>query len=417
MDSSLFDQLRSLGVQLGPKDIKAPVPEPNHRIEDLIDGYFHPTSQGNTFVIPHRYPADHTHGLVQICEPVDISQHRVWAGLDRDQLSGERSKVLYLDTETSGLAGGTGTYVFLVGLGYYTAEGFQVNQVFLKDPSEEPAFLETLSELLAGYDVIVTYNGKTFDVPLLKTRYMLGRQQDPFGSFGHVDLLHLSRRIWKERLERRALSDLEHHILQFQRSVDEVPGWMIPQIYFDYLKSGDARPLEGVIYHNTMDVLSMAALFTLTANLLKEPAQYCSEPEDLYSIARIKYKIHDTGDAGDAIALFETCLAFDLSTGLRRKITMEYATHCKHDRLWPKALELWQSVAQDGYSEAHIELAKYYEHEARDPEMALFWTNHAITMIQQLNIGSVFQSELVELKHRQNRLVGKIDRKRGKDGS
>src|SRR4030067_1036414 len=141
----------------------------------------------------------------------------------------------------------------------------------MRDPFEEPAMLLALEEFLAPCKTLVTFNGKSFDAPLLTTRYTLQGWPSPMGRMAHIDLLHLARRLWRDRLPSRTLSNLEVQILGAQRSEEEIPGWMIPQMYFDFLRDGDARPMKRVFYHNEMDVLSMAALLNLVVNLLENP--------------------------------------------------------------------------------------------------------------------------------------------------
>ncbi len=166
----------------------------------------------------------------------------------------------FLDTETTGLSGGTGTYAFLVGVARFEDEGLHLAQFFMRDPSEEPGLLAALEEFLAPCQALVTFNGKAFDAPLLLTRYLCHGWQPPFQGLAHVDLLHLARRLWRDRLPSRTLTMLEAHILGAGRSEEDIPGWLIPEMYFTYLQTGDPTPLKSVFYHNAMDVISLVAL-------------------------------------------------------------------------------------------------------------------------------------------------------------
>ncbi len=179
--------------------------------------------------------------------------------------------MVFLDTETSGLAGGTGTYAFMVGVGRFEAGTFHVSQYFMRDPSEEAALLEALADYLAPAQALVTFNGKAFDAPLLATRYRLHACPVPFEECAHLDLLPLARRLWRDRLPSRALKYLEENVLMAPRTSEEVPGYEIPYLYFDYLRTADASPLQGVFYHNAMDIVALAALTGHVAAILHDP--------------------------------------------------------------------------------------------------------------------------------------------------
>src|SRR4030095_5131615 len=176
-----------------------------------------------------------------------------------------------LDTETSGLSGGTGTYAFLVGVARFTSDQFVLKQFFMRDPAEEPALLEGLANFLAPCEALVTFNGKAVHAPCPPTRYRLHQIPNPYKDYSHLDLLPLARRLWRDRLESRALKYLEEHVLGFARSSDEVAGDEIPWLYFDYLRTRDARPLAGVFYHNAMDVVAMAALLAHMNEMIMHP--------------------------------------------------------------------------------------------------------------------------------------------------
>jgi uncharacterized protein YprB with RNaseH-like and TPR domain len=181
-------------------------------------------------------------------------------------------RLVFLDTETTGLAGGTGTCAFLIGLGTVEGTGFAVRQFFLRDYVEEKAALEALAAALAGCEGLVTFNGKAFDVPLLETRYTLSRLPSPFSRLLHLDMLHPARKLWKLRLESCKLTHLERHVLGIEREGD-VPGSDIPGIYFDYLRTGDARGLQPVFYHNALDIITLAALAVEMADFIRGVAE------------------------------------------------------------------------------------------------------------------------------------------------
>src|SRR6202140_1174071 len=186
----------------------------------------------------------------------------------------EPEKWLFLDTETTGLSGGTGTYAFLIGLAWWDAGGLQVEQLFLRDFSEEHSLLHELAARLAERPVLVTFNGKSFDWPLLENRFTMTRAIKVPQLAAHLDLLHPARALWKLRLGSVRLVELERHVLDAERPGwhrgDDVASALIPQFYFDYLRGGTTDPLAGVVKHNQMDLRGLAALFGKINSLLDE---------------------------------------------------------------------------------------------------------------------------------------------------
>src|SRR5450830_1088490 len=193
----------------------------------------------DTFVAEQTYPSDYRHGLTPLRISAPLLTIAQWARDPRLAVLPIES-FAFLDVETTGLAGGTGTYAFLVGVGRFEGDTFHLAQYFMRDPAEESAMLEGLMEFLAPNSALVTFNGKAFDAPLLVTRYMMHNIPVPFKDFAHLDLLPLARRLWRDRLPSRALKYLEENVLAAPRTVDEVPGYEIPYLYFDYLRTGDA---------------------------------------------------------------------------------------------------------------------------------------------------------------------------------
>jgi uncharacterized protein YprB with RNaseH-like and TPR domain len=267
---SLSDKLKSLGVKIGTIDLPLAEPGPKYEIDKVVTGIYRLTLAGETFVAGQTFGADYRHGQSAIRPEVPFDSLAAWAREPRF-LELPLESYAFLDTETSGLAGGTGTYAFLVGVGRFLDGEFRLEQFFMRDPSEEAALLEGLAAYLAPVKALVTFNGKAFDAPILQTRYLLHSIPAPFIDFAHLDLLPLARRLWRDRLPSRALKYLEENLLSAPRTVEEVPGYEIPYLYFDYLRSGDARPLKGVFYHNAMDVVAMAALLTHVTAILADP--------------------------------------------------------------------------------------------------------------------------------------------------
>jgi len=415
MDEPFLQKLRALGVEVGTKSIAPPVKRGTSLpIDHVMDGRELTTQYGSIFISEQLYPINHQHGNTSLSNnSLNFTTFFEWAGnsgLSQTSLE----NILFLDTETSGLSGGTGTFAFMVGLGYWDSSGFKIIQLFLRDLSEEPAMLASLIEIASSFAVVVTFNGKSFDIPLLNTRYVINGLSSPFKEIFHIDLLMLSRRIWRNRLASRALGSLETEILSFARSEEEIPGWLIPDLYFDYLKTRNAYPLKGVFYHNNKDVLSMAVLLSHLADLLENPLEYNpKEGLDLIAIAQI---FENLNRLEDAVHLYE----FSLGLGLPRHFFIQtlyrYANIRKKSQAWNAAIQLWTQASQYGEFGACIEIAKFHEHKSKNIEEALAWTNKAIICFQQAMLPPYIRRQKnIELEGRLKRLQTKL-KKESKNG-
>ena len=193
---------------------------------------------------------------------------------------------LFLDTETTGLAGGSGTYAFLVGLAWWEGGGLEIEQFFMREYSEERALLFALRERIAEQPVLVTFNGKSFDWPLLETRYRMSRKISVPTPRAHLDFLHPARNLWRLRLGSVRLSELERHVLGWDRGADMLSG-LIPQIYFDYLRGGPPERLVPVLNHNQMDLRGLAALSSRILSLLSDAENLGQDGLELFGVSRI----------------------------------------------------------------------------------------------------------------------------------
>ncbi len=407
---TLSDKLKALGVKVGAKDLQ-PAPEPdNFPIERVAPGRLQETPAGLAYLIEAVYPPQHTYGHTPLAVTSPLEAIAAWAEEPRI-LDNPLESFYFLDVETTGLQGGAGTYVFLVGVGYLNSEGFRLAQFFMRDLTEEPAHLLALEKFLAPCEVLVTFNGKAFDVPLLNTRYLLQGWKSPLKPLAQLDLLHLARRLWRDRFPSRTLGTLEYEILGAQRTQDDVPGWMIPQLYFDYLRSGDARQLASVLYHNAMDVLAMSALLNHIAHLLEDPLHGTAPHKlDQAAIGRL---FEDLGRTEEAVQLYldslEAGLPPEVVADTRRRLSFVL----KRRGDWAGAVTLWEQAAQlDGGPQALYafeELAKYYEHEARNPAEALRWTEAALERIFSPAFPRFERARWQgELEHRAERLRCKL---------
>src|SRR5580704_16040169 len=196
------------------------------------------------------------------------------------------AKWLFLDTETTGLAGGTGTIPFLVGIAWWDGGGLEVEQLFLREPSEEHSLLTALAERMAERPVLATFNGKSFDWPLLETRYRMTRAIEPPSPAAHLDFLHPARNLWRLRLGSVRLAELERHVLGWNRGCD-VMSELIPSLYFDFLRGGPPEPLLPIFYHNQMDLRGLAGLSARVLSVLADAENQCTDAFELFGISRI----------------------------------------------------------------------------------------------------------------------------------
>ena len=408
MDSpkpSLADKLKALGVKVGTADLTPPKPVSTIPIHTVVSGDIRQTARGEAFVSEQTFGADYRHGAqsIQLTSPLDAVA--AWA---RDSRISDLplSSFAFLDTETSGLAGGTGTYAFLVGVGRFEGETFRLAQFFLRDPAEEPAMLEALLDFLAPARALVTFNGKAFDAPLLNTRFALHSIPTPLREFSHLDLLPLARRLWRDRLPSRALKYLEENILDAPRTTEEVPGYEIPWLYFDYLRSGDATPLKGVFYHNAMDVVAMAALLSHVAAMLHDPFDgRVQHGLDFIALGKL---YEDLRQWDLAARLLEHGLTHDL-TETDFGSALERLSHLQKRRGdVGEAVRLWEQAAQQGHIYAHVELAKHYEHRVRDLDEATRWAKSALDLVKESDLPAYVKKHWrEELAHRSERLKKK----------
>ncbi len=416
--ASLADKLKSLGVKVGASDLPAPAPKARSTIpiEDVLDGRWIETRRGQAFISDSLYPLEYSHGEMALFSPASLHNLAHWAG-DNRLHSMPIEKFAFLDTETSGLSGGTGTYAFLVGIGRFELingevgelpNGFRLRQFFMRDPSEEAALLEAMIDFLAPCEALVTFNGKAFDAPLLNTRYALHSIPTPLKNFSHVDLLPLARRLWRDRLPSRALKYLEEHIMRAPRSLEEVPGYEIPFLYFDYLRTGDARPLKGVFYHNAMDIVAMTALFHHTASMLADP--HAADLEHGLDVAALAKLFEDLGKWDDAVRLYERGLQIRLPEAGFAETLRRYSALQRRRGDLESAVILWEQAAGEGHIYAHVELSKHHEHRKRDPSEAFRWAKSALELAQAPSLPpSIRKYWTEEISHRIARLAKKFD--------
>jgi uncharacterized protein YprB with RNaseH-like and TPR domain len=399
--NSLADKLKALGVKKGIPPLSKPLVE-SHSIASVVAGTFTPTPRGEVFIAEQTYPSDYIYGSSPLLSASPLSFISQWAK-DPEIKNLPLKKFAFLDTETSGLSGGTGTYAFLVGVARFIEGDYVLRQFFMRDPAEEPALLEGLANFLGPCEALVTFNGKAFDAPLLSTRYRLHQIPIPYMDYSHLDLLPLARRLWRDRLESRALKYLEEHVLGLTRSSEEVPGYEIPWLYFDYLRSGDARPLGGVFYHNAMDVVAMAALLAHMNDMIECP--YEGKVQHGLDFVALGKLFEDFGHWDSAAKLFERGLEFGLDESDFGVAVKRLSILQKRRGDLEEAVRLWEESARRGHLYAFIELAKHYEHKQRDVKSALKWTKSAFKRVEKADMPEYMRNYWMgEIEHRMERL-------------
>jgi len=321
-------------------------------------------------------------------------------------------KWLFLDTETTGLSGGTGTYAFLTGVGWWESGRFVVEQFFMRDHSEEPSMLNGLLERIRQHPVLVTYNGKSFDWPLLETRYRMTRAGEVPDLSAHLDLLHPARRLWRLRLQSVALTRLETHVLGFRRGTD-IPSETIPQLYFHFLRGGSFQGIAEVLHHNRMDLCGLAFLAVRVMEILSDPENSGCCASELFGVSRL---LQQRGDAERAEHLYRMALEKGLPEPAERIAKKELALAAKRRRDFNYANALWENLLGDTAEglKAYEQLAIYYEHHAKELRSAAKLSREALHRLQEAyGKGRILSSQYMRLHarlhHRINRLASKIE--------
>jgi uncharacterized protein YprB with RNaseH-like and TPR domain len=334
-------------------------------------------------------------------------------------------KWLFLDTETTGLSGGTGTYAFLIGLAWWEAGGLQVEQLFMRDFAEEHSVLCQLAARLTERPVLVTFNGKTFDWPLLENRFRMTRSIPVPNVAAHLDLLHPARALWKFRLGTVRLTDLEREVLDptllgWCRQGD-VSSKFIPQFYFDYLRGGPPEPLLGVARHNQMDLRGLAALFGKINALLAEKtdADEVMHSLDLFGLSKFLYR---RGDKGRAQITCAQAVDLGLPVEFHSRAQYDLGLMAKRKGEHERAAELWHEILADSADaiQACEQLAIHYEKHVKDYERALEYAHRACRLLRkqasQTNVfarGGFARREDLSMK-RIKRLEGRLTKRSGK---
>lgn len=339
-------------------------------IEQIFKGEWRDTPHGQAFIRDDWYPLDHRHGTSPLSAPLEAPAHALASllGVERPP---DAASLAFFDIETTGLSGGTGTYIVLAGLGSYEDGAFRLRQYFLADVGQERAMLGLMAADLARFDGIVTYNGRAFDVPCVETRMALARLRWPARDLAHFDLLHPVRRLYKHRMRDCRLAEAERVLLRIERP-DDTPGWLIPSLYFDYVRAGRAAPLRGVFRHNAEDVLSLTGVLAALARIVASDEL---EPDDAVSAARWW---EAAGASERAARLYQSALPWLEGGPDWAWAASRHAALCKRAGARGEAAPLWRALWVEGDRAAGLELAKHFEHHERDLPAALEVTGRLI---------------------------------------
>jgi len=375
-------------------------------LERVVQGEVVENDGGTFFLATRTSSVTEHHGNVALIAAQQVSGDAIATMANDDDLREFRlDRALLLDTETTGLAGGTGTYAFLVGVGRFEGENFVLRQYFMRDFDEEEAMLVALANLFRGAEGVVTYNGKSFDIPLLQTRFITSRIRMNLEDLPHLDMLHVARRLWRTRLRDCSLSNVEREVLELTRHGD-IPSHLIPQIYFNYLRTRDARRLAPVFYHNEQDVISLAALASSAAQLVTAPPDLVeAHPLDLLSLARLHFRQRryprSERHASDA---YDSGLEPDDA----RHALYVLALSLKRQHRWEEAHAIWRQIAKHYPDDVgpRIEIAKHLEHRRHDLAQAHTICQECIEVARRIGAG---EDSIDEIQYRLARIERKID--------
>jgi len=379
---------------------KSNVEKKAQSISTVVQGSWINTHFGDIFRAEYSYDLHEPYGNLNLGQIYSLNRQLL---PEIFQISDpvDPQRLLFIDTETTGLSGGTGTVAFMIGLGFIENHRFIVHQYFITQLSHEEGMLELLRKVIPKFDCMVSYNGKSFDIPLLNSRFVMNRMQPIPEDTNHIDLLHSTRTFWKYSMENCKLKTVETDLLGLFRE-DDIPGDMIPDAYFDYLRSRRIDKIERIFYHNRFDIITMLANLILILN-----AYESREPDDNpltdYAKARMFTRKKDIERSA---AHYENVLNSNISIGRRQKTCLELAALYKKTGQFEKALLLWKAVIGKDYPyaiEPYIELAKYYEHRDKAYPDALRFTQRAIDQLPFTRT-----NELGSLQKRKQRLHKKI---------
>lgn len=369
----------------GPRPIARPIAPPPLAtprlfMEEYLSGEVVENEKGLHFQTEKLYDRFKRYGSVDVGSLIELPHDLLHSVSNGEVASAHPEEWAFLDTETTGLAGGSGTYAFLIGIGHITPAGFRVRQFFMRDYGEESSQLAAVAKFLEPFKVLVTYNGKGFDQPLLETRYRMTRQRTPFSSLQHLDLLHGVRRLWKLRFDSCRLVELENQVLGIEREGD-LPGEMIPYVYFEYLRTKEAHRVVPILHHNVMDIATLACLTSIVPWAFHRDTEAAARFQHAAELLGLARWLRKAGEWEQASALFRRSIDRGLKDALLWPAMKDLALAEKKLGREAATVAIFTELAATPNPfrvEAYEELAKYFEHKERNHSMALEMTRSAM---------------------------------------
>jgi len=404
------DLLEQKGLLNKPEPLKL-VRAHARSLEEVVPGTWREIAGMRCFYTENAYDLSHQHGSHCLHEVLQVPAE-TWSPflIPGSSTPLDIRNAIFLDTETTGLGQHPTTFVFMVGIGCFEDKQFLVRQYMMPDFGSEEGLLEALAYDLTGHQGLVSYNGRCFDWPLLEMRYLLNRKSTPIAPHPHLDLLPLARRLWRRRLGSCALSALENSLLGIQRSANDVPGYLIPQLYIEYIEQQNPEPLAGVFYHNQLDILSMVAMMAAaggTLAALQNPAR--ADEVDFLALGALFNRLGQSDEALRALRLAAESSPDKADKMLAYK---HWSLLLKRLGQWEQAAYIWEQQLGEDDIYPYLELAKYYEHRLRDPGAAAQVVQQAIVWLQSPRspLSRLERQQFgAELQHRLARLERKCE--------
>jgi uncharacterized protein YprB with RNaseH-like and TPR domain len=409
MSDALHRKLKRLGVVKGAQELQKP---PEVRVPSVpsetrpLPGQEMQMEYGTFWLDKRVYTPGYQHGnyaLSQL-EAVEDNYLPVFG------VPSLGASPAFIDTETTGLVGGAGTIAFLIGIGVWEKSSFVLHLVFIRNPDEEAAALQYVADVLESCSGLVTFNGRSFDLPIMQTRFIINRLIPNWLDYPHLDLLAVARRLWRDHLPSRRLGEIEEKVLGISRTEEDLPSYLIPFFYRQYLETGQTAEMRRVMYHNEIDILSLVTLLLHVTRMVSQPEEMNLAPAEWAGVGDVFFK---SGAEHEALGAWEQALGSlpgALPASCTSRLCSNMGLYYKRRVRWDKAIALWDTWVENVPHAVKplVEKAKYYEWTARNAEQALRMTENAISRVEQHFEGLSQEKRLKALLHRKNRLTLKL---------
>lgn len=378
--SDILSQLKSLGVTLGMPE-KPPTPHKQsddifHTLEKAFpNGEIGENHYGPYFTNRCVYSKSYAHGRVRLDQ--NLTNSRLFSRMiDFGEIN--MRNTLAMDTETSGLSVNSASFVFMIGMGYYHEDQYLVDQLILPDLIYEKAFLYQIETTFARYPILLTYNGKSFDIPMIQSRCNFHMIPDFCSENQHIDLLAIARKFWKKSLPNCRLATMEKEVLKIQRDDQEIPGFMAPELYREFLNSSDGSVLTGIAYHNEIDVLSLSA-FLLLLNQISQSGNLDPDGLSDYAMSGTDFYRNSVLLDPEGIDIQSFLNHSCLSNHEKQKAA---GTFLKTGAL-DKALQIYTTLADEGDLKSCLQTARLYEKEFQNYDLAITYLQKGLELLNQ----------------------------------